>query len=43
MTELLLKNKKLSNDNITEFNYNNEAFNNRVTNLITHKDIILKI
>ena len=35
LTDLLLKNKKLLNDNITEFIYNNELFNNKITNLIT--------
>ena len=36
LTELLLKNKKLLNENqITEFIYNNESFSNQVTNLIT--------
>ena len=35
MTELLLKNKKLLNENITEFIYNNEVFNNQITNIIT--------
>ena len=34
MTDLL-KNKKLLNENITEFIYNNEAFSNELTNLIT--------
>ena len=35
LTELLLKNKKLLIDNITEFIYNNEVFSNQVTNIIT--------
>ena len=35
LTELLLKNKKLLNENIADFVYNNEVFNNKVTNLIT--------
>ena len=35
MTELLLKNKKLLNENLTEFIYNNEVFNNQITNIIT--------
>jgi len=35
MTEILLKNKKLLNDEVTEFIYNNEVFANQVTNLIT--------
>ena len=35
MTELLLKNKKLLNDNINLFIYNNEVFNNKVTDVIT--------
>ena len=35
MTDLLLKNKKLLNDDITSFNYNNEIFGNKVTNLFT--------
>ena len=39
MTELLLKNKKLLNEDnntyITDFIYNNEVFNNKVTDLIT--------
>ena len=35
MTELLLKNKKLLNENITEFIYNNEVFSNQVTDIIT--------
>ena len=35
MTELLLKNKKLLDDKISEFIYNNEVFANQVTNLIT--------
>jgi len=34
MTDLLLKNKKLLNDNITEFIYNNEAFNNQVKDIM---------
>ena len=35
MTDLLLKNKKLLNDDIIEFSYNNEVFNNGVNDLIT--------
>jgi hypothetical protein len=35
MTDLLVKNKKLLNDDITEFSYNNEVFGNKVTNLFT--------
>ena len=35
MTELLLKNKKLLDDKISEFIHNNEVFANQVTNLIT--------
>ena len=35
MTDLLLKNKKLLNEDITEFIYNNELFNNQVTDIIT--------
>ena len=35
LTEFLLKNKKLLNDNITEFIYNNEVFSNQVTNIFT--------
>ena len=35
MTDLLLKNKKLLNENITEFIYNNELFNNQISNLVT--------
>ena len=35
MTDLLVKNKKLLNDDITGFNYNNEVFGNKVTNLFT--------
>ena len=35
MTELLLKNKKLLNNEVTEFIYNDEVFANQVTNLIT--------
>ena len=35
MTEILLKNKKLLNDEVTEFIYNNQVFVNQVTNLIT--------
>ena len=35
VTDLLLKNKKLLNDNIKEFSYNNEVFWNKVTNLLT--------
>ena len=33
MTEYLLSNKKLLNENIIEFIYNNELFSNKVTNL----------
>ena len=35
LTDLLLRNKKLLNDNIIEFIYNNELFNNQINNLIT--------
>ena len=35
MTGLLLTNKKLLNENITEFIYNNELFNNTITDIIT--------
>ena len=35
MTDLLLKNKKLLNEEINEFTYNNEAFNSEIDNLIT--------
>ena len=35
MTDLLLKNRKLLNENITEFIYNNELFNNQISNLVT--------
>ena len=35
MTDLLVKNKKLLNDDITSFIYNNEVFGNKVTNLFT--------
>ena len=35
MTDLLLKNKKLLNDEVIEFIYRNEVFDNQVTNLIT--------
>ena len=35
MTDLLLKNKKLLNENITEFIYNNEIFNNTISDIIT--------
>ena len=40
MTELLLKNKKLLKENITEFIYNYEVFENQVNNLISqfHKN-----
>ena len=48
MTDLLLKNKKLLNEDIHEFIYNNQIFNNQVTNVITlfkkrynYKNIIL--
>ena len=34
MTDLLLKNKKLLNDNITEFIYNNEVFSNEIADSI---------
>ena len=35
MTNLLLKNKKLLNEDIIEFSYNNEVFNNDVKDIIT--------
>ena len=35
MTDILLKNKKLLNVDITEFVFNNEVFGNQVTDLIT--------
>ena len=35
LTDLLLKNKKLLNEDITEFIFNNEIFNNNITNSIT--------
>ena len=35
MTDILLKNKKLLNDNVFEFVYNNELFNYQVSNIIT--------
>jgi len=35
MTDLLLRNKKLLNEDITEFIYNNEVFNNEITDLIS--------
>ena len=35
MTELLLKNKKLLNDEVTEFIYNSEVFSNQVSDLIS--------
>jgi len=35
MTELLLENKKLLYEEVTEFIYNNEVFSNQITNLIT--------
>ena len=35
MTELLLKNKKLLNENITKFIYNNEVFSNQLTDSFT--------
>ena len=35
MTDSLLKNKKLLTENITEFFYNNELFNNQITNLLS--------
>ena len=35
MTEILLKNKKMLNDNIIEFIYNNEDFKYKITNLFT--------
>ena len=35
MTEFLLKNKKLLNDDVTQFIYNNEVFSNQVTDIIT--------
>ena len=34
MTDLLLKNKKLLNDELIEFSYDNEIFSNNVSNLI---------
>ena len=45
MTELLLKNKKLLNGEVSEFSYRNEIFSSQVTNLITllKKNIIKKI
>ena len=48
MTELLVKNKKLLNEEITGFIYNNEVFSNQITDLITlfkkrynHKIIVI--
>ena len=39
LTDLLLKNKKLLNDDIIQFSYNNELFTNEVSNvMITFKD-----
>ena len=35
MTDILFKNKKLLSNNIIEFFYNNEIFNNQVSNVIT--------
>ena len=35
MEDLLLNNKKLLNETITEFIYNNESFNNEITNIFT--------
>ena len=35
LTDLLLKNKKLLNDEIIEFVYNNEVFSNEINNIIT--------
>ena len=35
MTDLLLKNKKLLNEDISKFIYNKEAFNNQLSNYIT--------
>ena len=35
MTDLLLKNKKLLNDKITEFIYNNEVFSNQLSDFMT--------
>ena len=35
MTNSLLKNKKLLNDDIIEFSYNNELFSNEISNVIT--------
>ena len=35
MTDLLLKNKKLLNDDITGFIYNNELFSNQITDIMT--------
>ena len=35
LTDLLLKNKKLLNDEIIEFAYNNEVFSNEINNIIT--------
>ena len=35
MTDLLLKNKKLLNEDIIEFSYNNEVFSNEINDLIT--------
>ena len=35
LTELMLKNKKLLDENITEFVYNDEVFNNQVNNSMT--------
>ena len=38
MTDLLLKNKKLVNDDIKEFNFNNEVFSYEITDLISNFD-----
>ena len=35
MTDLLLKNKKILKEDITEFIYNNEVFSNEITDIIT--------
>ena len=36
MTDSLLKNKKLVNNEIILFNYNNEVFSNEINNLISN-------
>ena len=36
MTDLLLKNKKLLNNDLIDFSYNNEVFNNQIDDLITN-------